>query len=165
MTVAILPMAIHFSTYLGQVSDPPTKPPAELLQFLRAPDRAFKLERVGPLQGSQQWKMTSQVWQGKPWQHSILWREPSKPVSKDTAILYITGDGPFAGDFRDLTLLSEATQMPIAMLFDIPNQPLYGMKEDDLIAHTFEKYIETRDARWPLLFPMTKDVEPSDENL
>ncbi len=136
--------------------DPPAKPPSELRAFLKAPDKAYKVEAMPALKGSSQWKMTSQIWQGKPWQHSILWREPSKSVSKDTAILFITGDGPLAGDFRDLTMLSEATQMPIAMLFDIPNQPTFGMKEDDLIAHTFEKYIETRDARWPLLFPMTK---------
>ena len=75
-----------------------------------------------------------------------------------TAILYITGDGPFKGDFLDLNLMSAATGMPIAMLFNIPNQPLWDMKEDDLIAHTFGKYLETKDDTWPLLFPMTKSA-------
>ena len=78
-----------------------------------------------------------------------------------SALLYITGDGPKNGDYLDLNLLSAATGMPIAMLFNIPNQPIWGMKEDDLIAHTFNKYLETKDETWPLLFPMTKSAVSS----
>ena len=76
----------------------------------------------------------------------------------DTAILFITGDGPRPGDNIDLGLISGATQLPVYMLFNIPNQPLWDMKEDDLIAHTFNKYLETKDPTWPLLFPMTKSA-------
>jgi PhoPQ-activated pathogenicity-related protein len=100
--------------------------------------------------------LTSQTWQGIVWEHDLLFKPSPPEVKTDTAILFITGDGPRPGDQVDLNLISGATKLPIAMLFDVPNQPIWSMKEDDLIAHTFSKYLETKDATWPLLFPMTR---------
>jgi PhoPQ-activated pathogenicity-related protein len=61
-------------------------------------------------------------------------------------------------DLADAQEIANKSGMPTAVLFDIPNQPLFGFREDDLIAHTFEKYIESGDATWPLLFPMAKSA-------
>ena len=48
---------------------------------------------------------------------------------------------------------------PVAILSDIPNQPLFGgLVEDDLLAHTFVQFIATQDPTWPLLLPMVKAV-------
>ena len=37
----------------------------------------------------------------------------------------------------------------------VPFQPMFdGLKEDDLIAHTFVEFARPGDASWPLLLPM-----------
>jgi PhoPQ-activated pathogenicity-related protein len=131
-------------------------PPPELSKFLNAPDSSygFSIEKT---QGQVTTiEMTSQLWHGVTWKHQILYSLPDARNHRGVAILYITGDGPRPGDYVDINLMSHSTGMPIAMLFDEPNQPLWGLKEDDLIAYTFKNYLDSGDATWPLLFPMTK---------
>lgn len=134
------------------------KPPQELYNYLVKPDSSFESSVATREEHGLTLRLTSQTWHGVKWRHSIILRQPVESSIRGTCILYITGDGPRDGDFRDISLMSAATGMPIAMLFDIPNQPIWGMREDDLIAHTFEEYLRTNDPTWPLLFPMTKSA-------
>ena len=132
--------------------------PRELADFLAKKDSSTSWKVIREDKGQMEVELVSQTWQGAPWKHGILVQQPPKVEFKGTGILYITGDGPFEGDRTQIRLLSAATGMPVIMLFDVPNQPLWDMRDDDLIAHTFEKYLETKDPSWPLLFPMTKSA-------
>lgn len=140
------------------VTAPAPKVPQELYSYLRKPDSTYSYKVLEKDDRGYTVQMTSQTWQSGPWQHQILIRYPTRTVTKGTGVLYITGDGPRDGDIRQLNFVTDLVGLPVAMLFNIPNQPTWGMKEDDLIAHTFEKYLETGDATWPLLFPMCKSA-------
>ncbi|HLP00196.1 MAG TPA: PhoPQ-activated protein PqaA family protein, partial [Fimbriimonas sp.] len=127
-------------------------------RYLKLPQKNLPEPKVTRQDSMIDIEFSSQRWQNVVWTHRILLLVPKNAVPSKTAILFITGDGPKKGDYVDLNLLAAATSMPIAMLFNIPNQPIWDMKEDDLIAHTFEKYISSGDETWPLLFPMTKSA-------
>ncbi|MFM9873560.1 MAG: PhoPQ-activated protein PqaA family protein [Fimbriimonadaceae bacterium] len=131
--------------------------PTELSDYLKKPDSVYAFE-VGKDQNDTMISLTSQTWQGNVWKHNLLIRDNAAPIKKGVAVLFITGNGPNPGDRLLIPAVSGATKLPTAFLFGIPNQPLYGFTEDELIAYTFDKYLETQDASWPLLFPMTKSV-------
>lgn len=60
---------------------------------------------------------------------------------------------------RVFALLADMVQAPVAILRQVPRQPMFeGRKEDQIIALTFSKYIETGQSDWPLLLPMVKSA-------
>ncbi len=97
-------------------------------------------------------------WQTTHWRHRLRVLIP--PGADGTsAVIYVTGSGSGADDLRMFSQLAQATDQTIAILFDVPNQPLFdGLTEDALIAHSFEKFLETEDTDWPALFPMVRSV-------
>jgi PhoPQ-activated pathogenicity-related protein len=101
-------------------------------------------------------KVTSQTWQGRDWTHRVQIITPQKLEFPDTALVLAS-----YGSSAELIigqLLARQTGATVINVENIPNQPLYGKSEDDLVAHTFAKFLETGDKTWPLLFPMTKSV-------
>lgn len=102
--------------------------------------------------------LTSQSWRGIPWKHLVVVIEPAKLVHKGLAVLVITGGDPNSADLKSAKIVADKSGMPVATLFHVPNQPIWNRKEDDLIAHTFEQFIASGDATWPLLFPMVKSA-------
>lgn len=136
---------------------PDNTPPRELRDFLRKADPSYhsQLRRDG---ASWAIDLTSQTWQGSAWNHTLLLQDIPKPSKRGLGVLFITGNGPRPGDRSILPQIAQAANLPAAMLFNIPNQPLYGSSEDELIAYTFDQYLTTHDPSWPLLFPMTKSV-------
>jgi PhoPQ-activated pathogenicity-related protein len=107
--------------------------------------------------------LTSQVWQGITWKHAMAAFVPPNLQHRDTVLLFImggsTGKRPNDDDLAMGRKLAIAAQMPVAFLYQVPNQPLLGDRtEDDLISETFLKYLESKDPTWPLLFPMAKSA-------
>ena len=102
--------------------------------------------------------LTSQVWRGIPWRHMLRVFRPESPTPATMAALLITGVGG-QGDTVYGVQAAKALGLPFAILYGVPNQPLFGGKsEDDLVAHTFQEYVKSGDEEWPLLFPMTKSA-------
>lgn len=127
--------------------------PTELADYLRAPQSAFKFTAEGD-----EFRLTSQTWQGVEWKHDLVLVRPARLARSNAAILVATGDRS-AQDLPEAKRLADAAGLPVAVLFNVPNQPLFdGKREDGLIAHTFQRYLETADRSWPLLFPMTRSV-------
>lgn len=130
---------------------------ADLLDYIAAPDPSYTW-RVGSstMPGVVHLDLTSQTWQGIAWRHTVGLIRPAQVRHPDLVILLISGGEPGLEEGLLGQLLANSLGVTFAVIWQIPNQPLWGMREDDLIAHTFEQLLATGDATWPLLFPMTK---------
>jgi PhoPQ-activated pathogenicity-related protein len=116
--------------------------------------------------------LTSQTWRDIVWKHQLhVIRPQSTPVDCKHALLFITGgrwrdelQNP-TGEFQAPTeaqifsSIAEQLKSPIAILQHVPFQPIFGgMVEDEIISMTFEQFMRTGDAEWPLLLPMVKSA-------
>jgi PhoPQ-activated pathogenicity-related protein len=103
--------------------------------------------------------LVSQTWHDIPWDHKLQVFVPKDAKPQPTMLLWNQGGRP--GNTSNLLGMQLAGRVgaPVAFLFGVPKQPLFGGKtEDALIAETFVRYLETGDGSWPLLFPMVKSV-------
>ncbi|HEX9995715.1 MAG TPA: PhoPQ-activated protein PqaA family protein [Abditibacterium sp.] len=135
-------------------------------KYLARPETAYSWQNVAdgefmPGDGNFNLRLTSQTWQGKPWTHRLQIFKPDNLRHPDAAILNVSfGSGSLPESILGHAM-ANATGAYVVNVFNVPNQPLFGKTEDELVAHTFAKYLETGDETWPLLFPMTKSVTKS----
>jgi PhoPQ-activated pathogenicity-related protein len=157
--------------------------PSALARYVNANDGAYKWEKVcqEELPGgavAYELNLTSQKWRGITWKHTVYVVRPKKVEKQPSlAVMMVLGGSNrdrktgklkerepgqprrrhLSNDLKTLAQIANQVGLPIAGVMDIPNQPLFGgLYEDDIIAHTFVKYFETRDETWPLLLPMVK---------
>jgi PhoPQ-activated pathogenicity-related protein len=146
-----------------------------LEDYVAKPDPAFRFELVGTIPGdgytSYVLDMTSQTWRTEKevdrtlWKHWVTVTKPDK-VSSSTALLFIGGGNNSSGAptkvDRMVSSIAKATNTAVAELRMIPNQPLVfagetrKRQEDEIVAYTWDKFLRTGDANWPLRLPMTK---------
>ncbi|GIW96790.1 MAG: PhoPQ-activated pathogenicity protein [Pirellulaceae bacterium] len=176
-------LAVLFAmTLWTMVARPPTALAAEpivagrvLADYVHAedPTYAWEIREELSMHGCQALRLhlQSQTWKGTPWKHVLyLIRPDTAPVDGRDAVLVIAGgswnadwppNGPEKVSVRREALLmatvAKQFNCPIAVLSHVPFQPLLGGKyEDEIIAETFARYVETEDPSWPLLLPMVK---------
>jgi PhoPQ-activated pathogenicity-related protein len=136
---------------------------ADLLTYIKTPDKEFRWEvkqKVEQADGTiYDLELVSQVWQGITWKHQLQVFLPKGIKPSESMFLYNQGGTASAATMTMGMDLAKKMGAPVAILYGIPNQPLLGGKtEDALIAETFVRYLQTKDATWPLLFPMTKSL-------
>jgi PhoPQ-activated pathogenicity-related protein len=115
--------------------------------------------------------LTSQTWRGIEWKHQLFLLLPER-VEKDSrqALLFIDGGRWKAQhesvptqlggsvEARIFARLADTLRAPVAVLRQVPFQPLFERREDALIAYSFDRYLATGEADWPVLLPMVKSA-------
>lgn len=145
----------------------------ELAEYVARADASYRWDEVrsGPFDSGEYVEviLTSQTWRGIPWKHQLfLFRPKRVDASSDQALLYIdggrwrpeyeSGQGDLPRAARIFSRLADSIHAPVAVVRQVPFQPLFDRREDALIAYTFDQYLETGEADWPLLLPMVKSA-------
>lgn len=160
----------------AEAKDPPPNLTA-LDAYIAKPDASFAWKVVSVIPGdgfttyvvdlkSQTWRTEKEV-DRTLWEHWLTIVKPNDVQSK-TAMLMIAGgangDNAPKGANAAITQWAVASKSVVAELKQIPNQPLVFMqdgkkrKEDDLIAYTWIKFMETSDPTWTARMPMVKSA-------
>jgi PhoPQ-activated pathogenicity-related protein len=152
--------------------------PTALNDYVKTDDGAFKwetaetLESPAPTVKLQLLELTSQNWHGIVWKHYVLVAVPNEVKHKQHGLLYITGGRTGSkpskkSEITAISLLAVQAGMPVAVLFQVPNQPLdirntakspNDWVEDNLLSESLIKAMETKDLTWAIHLPMTKSV-------
>lgn len=130
--------------------------PTQLHDYLNLPTPEFRWTVVRQDGDRTDLSVVSHVWHDQTLRHGVSVVRPPKDEHPGFAMLVVTGGEINEKDVAEARILARESGMAVATVFDIPNQPLFGEREDGLIATTFVKYLETGDATWPLLFPMVR---------
>ncbi len=151
------------AAFVGQAHAQAPAPPPYLADYVKKPDPSFawKLTKsdTTPAGTVYQLHLVSQTWHDITWEHEIQVFVPAGVKPQPTMVIYNTGGRPGASGSLLGLAIAERVKAPVAVLYGIPNQPLFGGKtEDALIAETFVRYLDTKDPSWPLLFPMAKSL-------
>lgn len=156
---------------------PPVSAPrsaSALKEYVNRSDSSFawKVRKQGSL-GTGEYAeliLTSQTWRNIEWKHQLFVYRPAIVDASSQALLVIDGGSwsdaleapPGNGESlpkeaKGFAMLADVLQTPVAIVRQVPEQPLFGgRKEDQIIALTFTKFLDTGEWDWPLLLPMTK---------
>ena len=137
--------------------------PDGLQKYVARPETVYRWELKGKLERGTNTvfdlHLVSQDWQGIVWEHQLQVYQPAGVKPNATMLLWNQGGRATEGTIAFGMDLAQKIEAPVAFLYGIPKQPLFdGKTEDRLIAETFVRYLETKDERWPLLFPMVKSL-------
>ena len=153
-------------------------PETALDDYINAPDPSYNFTLAGPpvpgvgyklyviYMASQQWRSPTEV-DRTQWTHWMAMVVPDV-ITTDTGMLIIAGGSNSGTPDIDADEIAAAAQIAVSshsivsVLGQVPNQPLYfadepfAHSEDELVAYTFDKALDTGDWQWPAYLPMTK---------
>ena len=177
LITAVTLVVVSASKLQAKESPTPAKPSPVLEQYIAKPDATYqwKKRREGKLGNGQfvELTLTSQTWRDITWKHQLFIYRPSAVDDGAQALLLIAGGtwkpeleqkpadagANLPGEAHVVATLAESLRSPVAVLLQVPEQPLFGgMVEDEIISHTFAQFMRTNDGEWPLLLPMVKSV-------
>lgn len=163
-------LAALCSSSVARADEPPAAL-GPLDAYVRAPDESFRWKvdsesAVPGLATLYNVRLTSQTWHGIVWEHWLTVVVPAEVKHADRGLLIIAGGSTrskpvslTSAEGMTAAQIAQSTGSVVSVLKQVPNEPILdGLSEDALIAHTFVKYMETQDATWPCLLPMTKSA-------
>ena len=100
-------------------------------------------------------EMISQRWKNSTWKHQIAIYQPKTLRFPDAAAMFLTTQRL---PFDDITgrMAADEIGAPFVIVYDVPNQPLWNRRENELFGYSLGQSIETGRADWSLAFPMAK---------
>jgi PhoPQ-activated pathogenicity-related protein len=158
----------------GSAAATPDSSAAALADYVARPDPSFSwhLRARYEAGGTEiaELILQSQTWKDIAWKHQLfLIRPPSVTAGAEQGLLVI-GGGRWRDDYENEPVepLPEGSEVFIemarqlgtivAVVGQVPFQPMFGLSEDNLIAYTFDQYLASGDTDWPLLLPMVKSA-------
>jgi PhoPQ-activated pathogenicity-related protein len=164
---------------LGQPLAPLTNPATALQEYVRTPDEHYRFKvadvdrkllftQYTIRMQSQAWNPGGMVLNRAIWEHGIALLVP-RLITTDTGLLFIAGgsnDENLISDdeVRSAQRVALLTGSVVAVLFEVPNQPLqfsdepFEHTEDELVAYSWDKAMDTADYSWPVYLPMVKST-------
>jgi PhoPQ-activated pathogenicity-related protein len=155
----------------GQVDAPRVAGEREASAFLRryvaAPDHSFAWSRFSSrvVEGLEETVLlvTSLTWKETPWEHYVTILRPADLRRPRAAGLLLTRGTSNASPLKvsddHWNLVAQSARRlgcVVAAIYPTIPQPLFGRKRTALVAHSFDRFVETGDADWPILFPAVK---------
>ncbi|HOL20149.1 MAG TPA: PhoPQ-activated protein PqaA family protein [Candidatus Hydrogenedens sp.] len=162
ITTTIFVLIVFLATSLISYGD--------LKSYVSKPDPSYKYEliEVKEIEGCQAKiiQLTSQTWQNIVWTHWLILLCPPDSKNSDISMLIINGGSNNqkeprlnSMEVKIASMVAKKTSSIIAVLFQVPNQPLFdGRNEDEIISYTYDKYLNGEGDDWPLLLPMVKSA-------
>ena len=125
-------------------------PKTPLHQFL-AQKTPLQIQNQSP----REFTFSSGAWHGINWTNRVRVFQPRRNLFPGTATLLFLMD-PFVWDGAGGQIAADATGTTFVMVYDVPNQPLFGRREDSLLGYSVQMMARTGDPTWSLAFPMTR---------
>ena len=175
--------SITYLTFLSLLALPAAAHATALHDYLDAPDDNFAYTTDSNIFDLETFtraytlRMTSQAYRDPCEVDTVLWTHWVTIVvpewdwllgsTKPTALLFIDGGNitdPLPTVDPSFRLLAAGTRTVVVLLQGVPNQPLLfadettARTEDEIIAYTWNKFLQGGDSFWPLQLPMVKST-------